>query len=310
MSDEHMTLPADVEVEEDGPAYSQGNASCDDEREPLSFMGFEMNLPPDELLETINAWHDLIQRMEANSGREAHAAALATQTRLRCGVAFSVLQHWEAAVRELEQVRDTPGAHPSMVHSATCMLSAVYAAQGQYEEAIACWSTILAEFEATTGTKKGSLSDKVTQLYLFRAQVFAEQGRYAEAAADCDRAERFYPACAEVFSVRGLCRANLGDMGRALADCTRSIELEPNTARCYRRRGTVQRMCREFRAALADFDRALELDPTDERARTGRAEALLGYVLLGQMSAPLASVLGLGGETSEGTLPEAVEAAQ
>jgi tetratricopeptide (TPR) repeat protein len=247
---------------------------------PFEFMGFDMNLTRRELLETLEAWRGLIERLSRDAEKDHRAAELVARTRLRCGVASCVLGDWDAATAFLEAVRDEKGAHPALVQAATWMLSSVYGALGQYEQAIACWSAVLAEYEGAGTKKSGALPGSVTMLYLFRAQACAEQGKFAEAVDDCDRAERYHPECAEVFSVRGLCRANLGDMDRALADCDRSVELEPGTARCYRRRGVVRRMRREFMPAISDFDQALELDPTDEHARTGRSEALLGYVLL------------------------------
>lgn len=248
---------------------------------PFEFMGFDMNVTRQELLETVAAWRDYIERLSADAAKDHRFAELVTQTRLRCGVACCVLEDWDAAIADLEAVRDEKGANPALVQAATWMLSSVYGALGQYEQAIACWSAILAEYEGAQGTKNASsLPEQVTMLYLFRAQAYAEQGKFAEAVEDCARAERYHPERAEVFSVRGLCRANLGDMERALADCDRSIELSPGTARVFRRRGVVRRMRREFIAAVEDFDRALELDPTDMHARTGRSEALLGYVLL------------------------------
>jgi tetratricopeptide (TPR) repeat protein len=248
-------------------------------KDPFEFMGFDMNITRRELLETVAAWRGLIERFSREAEKDRRAAELVLRTRLRCGVACCVLEDWDAATADLEAVRDEEGAQPALAQAATWMLSSVYGALGQYERAIACWSAILAEYEGA-GTKKGSsLPDKATMLYLFRAQAYAEQREWALAVDDCDRAERYHPECAEVFSVRGLARANLGDMDRALADCDRSVELEPGTARCYRRRGVVRRMRREFMLAIADFEQALELDSTDEHARTGRSEALLGYVL-------------------------------
>lgn len=255
---------------------------------PFEFMGFDMNISRQELLETVDAWRDLIKRLSRGAEKDKRAADLVLRTRLRCGVACCVLEDWAAAAAELSAVRDGRDVSPPLLQAATWMLSAVYAAQGQFEQAISCWSAILTEFEAGGERHASALPDKVTMLYLFRAQLYAERGKFAEAIADCDRAERYHPTCAEVFSVRALARANLGDLDRALADCDRSIELEPHTARCFRRRGVVRRMRREFMPAVADFDRALELDPADEHARTGRSEALLGYVMLDLMAAPAA----------------------
>ena len=250
---------------------------------PLDFMGFDMNIPREELEQTIEAWQDLIKRLSRDADNSKRAAELIMKTRLRSGVAHAVLQNWPAATQELEQVCSAPGAHPALVQTATWLLSAVYSALGQYERTLACWSEILTEFESVGKSKASLPTARITMLYVFRAQIYAEQGEYLRAIADCDRAEKYHPDCGEVFSVRGLCNADLGNMERAIADCDRSIQLEPETARCYRRRGVVHTMRRDFEKAIADFDDALKLDPSDELAQTGRSKALLGYALFGMM---------------------------
>lgn len=277
-------------------------------RRPLDFLGFDVNIPPAELRETVEAWQGLVKRLSREAEKSARAAALVNLTRLRCGVAYCVLEDWPEAIAVLEQVRDTPEADPTVVWAATWMLSAAYSGQGDYERTIASWSQALAEFEAGGGAqKKGNLPSNVTELYLYRAQLYAEQEQYAEAIADCDRAERYHPGWAEVFSVRGQCRASLGDMQQALADCDRSIELEPRSARCYRRRGVVHQKRWEFQQALADYDRALELDPTDGFARRGRSEALLGYALFGFADGPVGEAPTAREEQGEGPEPMAGE---
>ncbi len=287
---------------------------------PLEFMGFDMNVSRQELLETVDAWHNLIRRISRDRDveKDRRAADLVLRTHLRCGAACCVLGDWVTAVADLEVVRNAKDAPELLVQGAIWMLSAAYAAQWQYAQAVDCWSAILTEYEKV-GTKKGnSLTDPdITMLYLFRAQVHAEERQFAKAIIDCDRAEYYHPECAEVFSVRGLCRAHLGDMERARADCDRSIEVDPCSARGFRRRGTVRRMCREFMPAVADFDRALELDPADEHARTGRSEAMLGYVLFDLASVPPPAPgeatqderTESGGETDERSPSEAVESA-
>ena len=281
MSDEKTATTQEIRVDpgdEEAEAWWTNGGS-------LEFMGFDMNIPRQELLETIDSWRDLIKRFSKDAKKDQRAAELVLRTRLRCGMACCLIEDWTAAMIDLEAVRDGQNVSPLLAQAATLILSSVYAAQRQYEQAIACWSAILAEYEARGGGSANAFHDKVGMIYLFRAQLNAEQRQFAEALSDCDKAECYLPECAEVFSVRGLARANLGDLDRALADCKRSIELDARSARCFRRRGTVHRMRREWQQAIADFDRALELDPTDAFASAGRSEALLGYVLFDVMTA-------------------------
>lgn len=275
--------------------------------QPMDFLGFDMNIPEALLRETIAAWQGLIGRLGRDAGDNPAVSALVARTRLRCGVAYCVLQDWRAAIDALEQVRTAHGVDPIIVQVATGMLSAAYSGLGDYDRTLAFWNEALAQFEAGgAANKTGGLFPGITGLYLFRAQIEAEREQYAEAVADCERALRYHPDWGEVFSVRGLCRAQLGDLEGSLCDCDRSVELEPGSARCYRRRGVVQRKRHQFEKALADFDQALALDPSDALARTGRQEALLGFVLCMEWPQPAEGAEGAAASEGSGDPTDAL----
>ena len=111
--------------------------------------------------------------------------------------------------------------------------------------------------------------------------LYGRMKHYQEAIADCDRAQKFAPDHAEVYSVRGISYAYLGDLERALSECLRSIELAPQAAD-YNRLGEVYILRAEYLPALTAFERAVELDPTDGAFRANRAKAQW-YVMMAQL---------------------------
>ena len=240
---------------------------------PLTFLGFDMNIPADELLETIAAWSEYIERLTLVAERDSRYRPLIATARLRRGVAYAMLEEWEPAICDFEQLRDMPEADGILVRSAVLMLGSVYAAQMQDEQAIACWTTALAEFEQASKREAKQLPEQITMLYLVRGMLYGRLERYAEAIADCDRAAGYHPDCAEIYSVRGLSRAYLGDYDRALVDANRSVELEAS-ARCYQRRAIIYRLSGRYDESIADCDRALALAPDDESIRADRLRAV------------------------------------
>lgn len=280
----------------DGESASPGS-----EEGFLEFMGFDYDIPRQELAETVEAWREYIKHKSKEAEKDQRAAELVTRTRLRCGIASCMLRDWPTAIADLEQVRDAKDVSSVLCQAVQWLLDAVYAVQGEFEPSIANWSKMLTAYE--NGDKEVALPKDVTQLYLFRAQLYAEQDEFEKAVADCDRAELHHPELAEIFSVRGLCYANLGNMERALADCDHSIELPSCTAQCYRRRGLVRNKLCDYHHALEDFDRALELDPEDEWAKRGRSRALYGSVLFRPWTA-LEEVLEAGSVGAGEPVPE------
>ena len=256
---------------------AQATAHRPGERGPLMFLGFDMDIPAGELRETIEAWSDYIERLTPAAERDSRYRALIATTLLRRGVAYAMLEEWEPAIRDFEQLRTMPEADGILARSAVLMLGSVYAAQVQDEQAIACWTTVLTEFEQASKREAKQLPEEITMLYLVRGMLYGRLERYAEAIADCDRAAGYHPDCAEVYSVRGLSRANLGDYERALTDADRSLELEPS-ARCYQRRAVIYRLSGRYDESIADCDRALALAPDDESIRADRMRAVLASV--------------------------------
>ena len=155
--------------------------------------------------------------MSREAGRDQRAAALAAQTRLAVGVASCVLQTGERPSASWGRSRG--GGH-APIHRALSHLAAQHGLcrPGSIRKGYRLLDAILAECEAAGATKRRSLPERMRRLYLYQAQLYAELEKYAEAHADCNRALVSYPEWAEVYSVRGLCRAHLGSRESALAE--------------------------------------------------------------------------------------------
>jgi tetratricopeptide (TPR) repeat protein len=244
-----------------------------------TFLGWEMPDTLDDLPETIIAWRDLIARLEQGRDHRMQAGALTYRTRLRCGLAYCLLEDWPQARQMLEEAEMSSEREPSLSDVATLLLGTVDAAQGCYEQAIARWTEVIDRMVQSKSSRKPTwLWPHATTLYLYRGELYAEMGQYEQAIADCERALCDHPDCAEAYAVRGLCLAYLDRYEQAIADGTRAIELAPGDASVYRRRARTYVKMREYAAALADCDLALALDPKDVQAATTRSEAALGYL--------------------------------
>lgn len=244
-----------------------------------TFLGWEMPDALDDLPETIAAWRDLIARLDRSQDHRTQACALAYRTRLRCGLAYCLLEDWPQARQMLEEAEASSEREPSLSDVATLLLGTVDAAQGSYERAITRWTEVLDCIEHSKLARKSIwLWPQATILYLYRGEMYAEMGRYEQAIADCDQALRDHPDCAEAYAVRGLCLAYLGRHEQAIADGTHAVELAPGDAGVYRRRACISLKMRKYAAALEDCDRALVLDPSNTLAATIRREAALSYL--------------------------------
>ena len=244
-----------------------------------TFLGWEMPDSPDDLSETIAAWQELAAHLDHSQDHIAQARRLSYRTRLRCGLGYCLLEDWPQAQRVLEEAEAAGEGEPSLADVAPLLLGTAYAAQGQYEAAIARWTEVLDHMaQSRPGRGRAVFSPQATILYLYRGELYAEVGQYEQAMADCERALRDHPHCAEAYAVRGQCLAYLERYEQAVTDCDRAIELAPDDARVYRRRGRVYLRMREYEKALADFDRALDRDPADTLAAAGRREATVGLL--------------------------------
>lgn len=244
---------------------------------PLVSMGFNFSMPEGELRETIAAWGGYIERLSKDSRRDPQLKEYLIQALLRRGIAYSTLQEWDAAIADFRRVIDEQ-AEAEEIRAARMLLGGIYTEVGHDQEAIACWSAVLSEYEQASRKETRQYAEQFPQLYLYRGMLYGRQRQYQEAIADCNRAQTYAPDNAEVYSVRGISYGYLGDLDRARSECLHAVELEPR-ASCYNRLGEVYFMRKEYRQSFEAFDRAGELDPTDEAIQLNRHKALF-YLMM------------------------------
>lgn len=246
---------------------------------PLVSLGFNFSLPEEELSESIDAWTAYIDRLSRDSVRDPLLKPYVILALLRRGIAHTTLKQWDASIADFkrvlaEQVEAEEG------RAANLLLGGIYTELCRDEEAIECWTSVLAEYERASRKEAKLYSEQFPRLYLYRGMLYGRLKRYREAIADCDRAQKFAPNHAEIYSVRGISYAYLGDLDRALSECLHAIELAPQ-ATDYDRLGEVYILRAEYQSALVAFERAVELDPTNEEFRSNRSKAQW-YVMMSQ----------------------------
>lgn len=111
--------------------------------------------------------------------------------------------------------------------------------------------------------------------YLKRAQVYLELGRFGEASADIEKADRLLSDSIKarnvqnvntsfrsyVYLARGYAAFKKGEMQSALKEYDAGIRKSPGTAELYWQRGRAHAAAGAADAALRDYSRALRLDP-------------------------------------------------
>jgi Mlc titration factor MtfA (ptsG expression regulator)/Flp pilus assembly protein TadD len=113
---------------------------------------------------------------------------------------------------------------------------------------------------------------------LYRAQCRLFLGHDEAALADAQRACRLDPDDSEALRVRGMCHVSLADFERGLQDINSSERLEELNADAHFYRGVAYSELQQWRRAIDDFSRVLKLDPSDAEAyrERSRCHEMLG----------------------------------
>jgi tetratricopeptide (TPR) repeat protein/tRNA A-37 threonylcarbamoyl transferase component Bud32 len=136
----------------------------------------------------------------------------------------------------------------------------------QFAEAAAAYQEALQITPADPiGFSRGEIHD-------LRARALAAIEQFPEArhALDLAIAESEHPA-AEVYRLRGIVRAKVGDFPGAVEDYTHAISLAPDDPLSYEYRGRVYLIQEAFGPAWDDFGKAISLNPAGGEAYNGRA---------------------------------------
>jgi serine/threonine protein kinase/Tfp pilus assembly protein PilF len=167
-----------------------------------------------------------------------------------------------AALRDFRQAIDLePRAGPSPeVASDHVTCARILRQLEKYPEAEAA-------YEAALKVNPGD-----AEAQLGRARLLLDQGRYDEAARSLDRYLEQGKPSAEVYRLRGLARAWLGEFPRAVEDYTRALALQADS-RTHAYRGWAYLFQDSPRLALHDFQEAIRLDANNGDAYNGRGFA-------------------------------------
>ena len=159
----------------------------------------------------------------------------------------------------------------------------------EYIEAIATYSTIIrrAPDSAAAYFRRGTaryfarrdldkavndltttlrLDPRRNEVYRMRALVQAALGDWTSLRDDCSAALQVLPPTAELYNLRGSACYRLEDYEGALADYEAAIKLEPGRPESYYNRGLARQQTGRHGEALADFEYALRLNPEFEPA--------------------------------------------
>jgi Mlc titration factor MtfA (ptsG expression regulator)/Tfp pilus assembly protein PilF len=141
--------------------------------------------------------------------------------------------------------------------------AAIYANQGEYDQAIADSSEVI------------RLAPHDDSAYYERGAIYRSQGCLDLAIADFSTAIRLCPGYAWAYYERAVAHAEKGDLDQAVSDLTRAVRADPNHDRAYDERGRVYHDQGEYKKAVADFTRAIRLCPRCADYFSNRASSLI-----------------------------------
>ena len=99
--------------------------------------------------------------------------------------------------------------------------------------------------------------------YLARGQFAREQGNWAAALANFDRALDLNGDFALAWYYRGMANRDAGNLSQAIADYTAAVKAEPDDPAAFYARGGVYRQLEDYDQAIRDYDQAIALEPDD-----------------------------------------------
>jgi len=129
-------------------------------------------------------------------------------------------------------------------------IAQVYAAIGEYEEALQYYSDTIAQ------------DPNYSEYYNERANVLLQMDRLQEAEADYLRAIELSPPYFEVFTNLGQCYRRMGAMESAIDQYSKALDLQPNHLLALLGRAKAYEETGERIAAIADYSAVLALDDT------------------------------------------------
>ena len=112
-----------------------------------------------------------------------------------------------------------------------------------------------------------------TGAYFVRGNIRSEQGEFAKAIADFNKAIELDPKEGAAFNSRGYAWRNLGEADKAIADFNQALQLNAKDAWALNNRGIAWHDKGDFDKAIADYDQVLRLDGKHTWAYHNRGNA-------------------------------------
>ena len=109
--------------------------------------------------------------------------------------------------------------------------------------------------------------------YFVRGNIRSEQGEFAKAIADFDKAIELDPKDGAAFNSRGFAWRNLGEPDKAIADFNQALQINPKDTWALNNRGIAWQDKGEIDKAIADYDQVLRLHEKHTWAYHNRGNA-------------------------------------
>jgi Tfp pilus assembly protein PilF len=109
--------------------------------------------------------------------------------------------------------------------------------------------------------------------YNNRGNILAQQGNFAEAMLDFNKAIAIDPNYANAYYNRGITYTKEGYLTQAVFDYNKAININPEYAKAYNNRGNIYYTQNRFIRAISDYGKAITLNPTLAEAYNDRGNA-------------------------------------
>jgi tetratricopeptide (TPR) repeat protein len=215
---------------------------------------------PDAAIEALGMAIDSAQALVASGELDRAAVDMALLYYSRAQLRAE-REDWDRAVHDLSRsIEVQPIAEGYALQGQILQQQKQYAdAATAYEQALQSTPVNQAEFSRP-------------EIHRKRAEVLLKLADFNEARRSLDfAAEESERAPAEVYRLRGLVRAKLGDYAGAVSDYTQALAIAPDDPLTYEYRGRVYLVQEAFTPAWDDFEKAIALNPAGGDAYNGRA---------------------------------------
>jgi len=204
----------------------------------------KVKISPEAAFDDATAWEGL------GGGLPARHCALA---------ALMEIGHYAEAAQGLEKLADVVRASAAFKAQVLVQSARAWIAAGNPQRATAAADTALA------------LTPNATGVFVVRAQAFALQGAYWEAADDLSRVIYEDPKNVEALVLRGAAYRQLDALDLAFDDLNRALALNPDHPEGLLERGIVHRLSLSKSEARKDWKRVIQQAPKSQAAEAATA---------------------------------------